>query len=455
MKQQSSVIEIFCCYAREDRGLLDELKRHLSPLQRQHVIALWHDGNISAGTEWEPEIKKHLNDAKIILLLISADFIHSDYCYSTEMQHALERHKQGDAKVIPVLLRPVGGWEIVPPGDIQLGQLQALPKDAKPVTTWKNRDEAWKDMTGEVGKVANELLKKSSISQPGIHNQLAEEVAQKRAHTPAKPKFPVKKVEENFAFKFIVVISVIIALLASILTNISAIESSIRTTLFPVASVASIIPKQEALDKVEKLAPGVDISLYEDKFGKPTFINHESSFINPNEKMGKFVEYVFVDKYFYLDAVTNSEGKVLYFALTIRDKSFNPIFKNQVFQIRLGISKYSDIPGGPDFAQGCYGANWFAYYETRYFGRLGDYEDFGFGFNTAGYYPESNKMVLRGLTNSCQGRPLSNQEIKSMKDLNADETFNTYAVSDPAIKISDYADTILGVNYDQVRILNS
>lgn len=214
--------------------------------------------------------------------------------------------------------------------------------------------------------------------------------------------------------------------------------------------------KQIALDKVEKLVPGVDLSLYQDTFGKPTFINHKSFFMNPNDEMRKFVEYVFVDKYFYLDAIVDAEGKVLYFAVTIRDKSFNPTFKNQVFQVTLGISKYSDIPGRPRSAQGCYGANWFAYYETKYFGRSGAYEDFGFGLNSAGYSTMSSPSAYSGLlstTHNCHGT-LSDQEIESVNALSADEIFNTYAVSAPFIQITDYAHIILGVNYDQVRILN-
>src|SRR5438445_13146510 len=117
MVQQSSTIEIFCCYAHEDEDLLHELRRHLSPLQRQKTIQLWHDGDMSAGTEWNQEIKQHLNNAEIILLLISSDFIASEYCYGSEMKRALERHKRREARVIPVLLRPLSGWEKIPPGD--------------------------------------------------------------------------------------------------------------------------------------------------------------------------------------------------------------------------------------------------------------------------------------------------------------------------------------------------
>src|SRR5439155_22573509 len=158
MVQQGSTIAILCCYACKDEKLLDELKTHLSPLQRQNVINMWYHGDIIPGTEWGPEIKKHLNEAKIILLLISPDFIKSSYCYATEMQHALERHKQGDARVIPVILRPSWRWEKVPSGDIQLGQFQALPKDAKAITKWRNREEAWMNVAKGIERTANEML---------------------------------------------------------------------------------------------------------------------------------------------------------------------------------------------------------------------------------------------------------------------------------------------------------
>ena len=99
-------VEIFFCYAHEDEALLNKLKTHLRPLQRQGLIDVWHDRDISAGTAWEQEIDRHLNAADMILLLISPDFMDSDYCYGTEMKKALERHKRGEAWVIPIILRP-------------------------------------------------------------------------------------------------------------------------------------------------------------------------------------------------------------------------------------------------------------------------------------------------------------------------------------------------------------
>lgn len=148
-------VSIFFCYAHEDEALLNKLKTQLRPLQRQGLIAVWHDRDISAGSEWEQEIKKHLNEAKIILLLVSPDFIDSDYCYSIEMKQALERHQHGEARVIPVILRPVY-WQGV------LGKLQALPTDAKPVMSslWYNVDEALFNVTEGIRTVVLQLSPK-------------------------------------------------------------------------------------------------------------------------------------------------------------------------------------------------------------------------------------------------------------------------------------------------------
>lgn len=153
-------IKIFFCYAHEDEQLLNKLKTHLRPLQRQGLIELWHDRDISAGTEWEQEISEHLNEAQIILLLISPDFMNSDYCYSIEMQRALERHKQKAAVVVPVILRRVH-WQGEP-----LGKLQALPTDAKPVKGWQDQDEAFYSVAEGIRKVVEEINKRLSNKTP-------------------------------------------------------------------------------------------------------------------------------------------------------------------------------------------------------------------------------------------------------------------------------------------------
>ena len=176
MKQWDRPVEVFCCYAHKDKALLDELKTHLSPLQRQNIISVWHDGDISAGAQWDQEIKKHLNNAKIILLLISSDFIHSDYCYGTEMQHASERYRRGEAKVISLIIRPTAYWESVSFGNVRLDALQVLPTDAKPVSIWANRDEAWMDVAGGIKRAINELL--MSVPRPPVDS------GQEQASTP-------------------------------------------------------------------------------------------------------------------------------------------------------------------------------------------------------------------------------------------------------------------------------
>src|SRR5947209_9429655 len=100
-------INIFICYARKDEILLNKLKAHLMSLHLAGLIDIWHDREISAGTEWQREIDQQLNSAQIILLLVSPDFMSSPYCYSVEMKRALERQEQREARVIPVILRPL------------------------------------------------------------------------------------------------------------------------------------------------------------------------------------------------------------------------------------------------------------------------------------------------------------------------------------------------------------
>lgn len=144
-------VEVFFSYAHKDERLCGKLVTHLSMLKRQGIITDWHDRKIVAGHEWKNEIDERLNTAKVILLLISADFLASDYCYSIEMGRALERHKAGEARVIPVILRDVY-WRGAP-----FGTLQALPKDAKAVTKWQDRDSAFVNVAEGIAKAVEEI----------------------------------------------------------------------------------------------------------------------------------------------------------------------------------------------------------------------------------------------------------------------------------------------------------
>ena len=85
-------LKMFISYARADEVLKKELLKQLKPLEKSGKIAVWADQDISSGDEWEKEIHTKLTEANIILLLISTDFISSDYCYGNEMKNALTRH---------------------------------------------------------------------------------------------------------------------------------------------------------------------------------------------------------------------------------------------------------------------------------------------------------------------------------------------------------------------------
>lgn len=138
---------VFISYTRRDEPLKDELLKHLSILKRQSVIETWHDRMIEAGGDWEGEIDQHLEAADIVLLLISSDFLASDYCWDVEVKRALERHESGDTRVVPIILRQVD-WKGAP-----FAKLQALPKDAKPVCDWPNRDAAFTDVAKGIRRV--------------------------------------------------------------------------------------------------------------------------------------------------------------------------------------------------------------------------------------------------------------------------------------------------------------
>ncbi len=142
---------IFFSYSHKDEGLRDEFETHLKLLQRQGLISTWHDRRILSGSEWDREIDRHLERAKIILLLISADFIASDYCWENEVKRALERHESGEATVVPILLRSCD-WKSAP-----FGKLQGLPKDMTPITTWKDRDAAWTDVATGIRAIVEKL----------------------------------------------------------------------------------------------------------------------------------------------------------------------------------------------------------------------------------------------------------------------------------------------------------
>jgi hypothetical protein len=136
---------VFYSYSHADLRMLDRLRKHMAMLRRAGLITEWYDRDIEAGGQWREEIESELESADVILLLVSADFLASNFCYEQEMMCAVERARRGDALLIGVMLRPVAGWDETPFADFQL-----VPSDARPISKWSNADEAYSDAVGRI-----------------------------------------------------------------------------------------------------------------------------------------------------------------------------------------------------------------------------------------------------------------------------------------------------------------
>lgn len=154
---------VFFSYSHTDQALRDELEKHLATLKRQGVIDTWHDRRIEPGEDFAQAIDEHVNQDEIILLLVSSDFLNSDYCYTKEMTRALERHEAGEAVVIPVILR-ASDWIPTP-----FGKIQATPPDGKPITQWPDRDEAFMHVVQAVRKAAERWRGKRPTQPAATH----------------------------------------------------------------------------------------------------------------------------------------------------------------------------------------------------------------------------------------------------------------------------------------------
>lgn len=139
--------KVFVSYASTDERYRQQLETHLAPLKRDGIIKTWSFRQIEAGDDWRETIDTQLDAADIILLLISASFIASDYCWSVELKRALERHRAGDVVLIPIIVRPCD-WQ-----ETAFAKLQALPTDARPVSKWTPRDGAWLSVASAIRRV--------------------------------------------------------------------------------------------------------------------------------------------------------------------------------------------------------------------------------------------------------------------------------------------------------------
>lgn len=132
--------KVFISYSHKDESHRDDFEDHLAMLKRKGVVDVWHDRRIAPGEDWKGEIDKNLEEAEIIILLISPSFLASEYCYDVELKRAIERKNEGTAEIISVLVRPCDWF------DCEFAKYQAVPKDAQPITTWADADSAWLDV---------------------------------------------------------------------------------------------------------------------------------------------------------------------------------------------------------------------------------------------------------------------------------------------------------------------
>jgi len=146
-------VKLFISYAHEDESYKDKLMTSIANMKRNGYVSAWEDRQIPAGGEWDKHIKTALNDADIILLLISMDFIASDYCFGVEVAKAIERHNDpnDNACVVPIILRHAD-WQ-----DTAFAKFQALPKGAVPISNWDDKDAAYLDIVNQLKKLIKRM----------------------------------------------------------------------------------------------------------------------------------------------------------------------------------------------------------------------------------------------------------------------------------------------------------
>ena len=163
MSAATAPVTLFYSNAHEDEALRDELQGHLKLLERRGLLAPWHDRRIVPGADWSGAIDTHLRGAELVLLLVSKDFIESDYIMGTELAVAMQRHAAQAAVVVPIVVRAI---DFDPQDDQELPflRLQGLPTDLRPVTSWPNRDEAWTNVAKGLRATVNGIRQRRPVA---------------------------------------------------------------------------------------------------------------------------------------------------------------------------------------------------------------------------------------------------------------------------------------------------
>ncbi|HWW62949.1 MAG TPA: TIR domain-containing protein, partial [Thermoanaerobaculia bacterium] len=145
-------LSVFYSYARADAKQRLKLDKHLAPLRRLGLIVDWYDNEILPGDAWAEEIARKLKSADIVLLLVSPDFVDSEYCYHVELDEAMKKHQEGTAAVVPIIIRATNAWTKLP-----FGKLGALPEGGKPIPKWTPQDEGWAGVAAGIERAAEVL----------------------------------------------------------------------------------------------------------------------------------------------------------------------------------------------------------------------------------------------------------------------------------------------------------
>ena len=159
---RSLPLRVFYGYSRQDEPFRAKLEAHLGVLHRLGLIEGWHEGATEPGREWAPAVRRRLEEADIVVLLVSADFLSSDTAWSVEMRSALQRHWEGLAHVLPVLVRPV---DLI---GAPFAELQSLPETGGSIATHPNEDEAWAEIAAGIRRIVTRLSSAGPVESPPV-----------------------------------------------------------------------------------------------------------------------------------------------------------------------------------------------------------------------------------------------------------------------------------------------
>jgi len=160
----SNPIKVFISYSHRDEDYKDELNKRLKPYESRNIIEVWDDRDLIAGQNWHDEINKSLKTANVILYLVSPDFMASDYINDVELSQVMDRHVRGEQVLVPIIIRPSDL------SMLDISKFQASPKNAKPISSWADKDEAWMDVTKSLSKLFSAIkdgkIKLGKASEP-------------------------------------------------------------------------------------------------------------------------------------------------------------------------------------------------------------------------------------------------------------------------------------------------